>query len=187
VRNRNQTSQQLLVEYSYLKPVSRVGSSCVTAQLVLQTRICSFGYHPSQAVLPTSTSPPSTSIAMIPTVLIPALAFIGQIHAAPITPYYVHNISSLADASSHSPACNDIHNCRTLWSIIYSCLATIFACTWVSYHPDIPDRTHTRWRIRVTRLLTVLLAFLVPEVTVAKAASECWKVWKYKSPFQGAY
>jgi len=119
-------------------------------------------------------------------VLILAFAFIGQIHAAPITPYYAHSVSSLADASPHSPACNDVHNCRTLWSIIYSCLATIFACTWVSYHPDIPDRTHTRWRIRVTRLLTVLISFLVPELTVAKAASECWKVWKYKSPFQGA-
>jgi len=113
---------------------------------VLQMHICSFGYlfnTLSQAIPPTSTLPPSTPIAMISTVLILALAFIGQIHAAPL---FAHNISSLADASPDSPACNDIHNCRTLASIIYSCLATIFACTWGSYHPDIPKRTHTPWR-----------------------------------------
>jgi len=158
------------------------GCKCTFVPLAIYSRQ-KIRDDPSQAIPPTSTSLPSTSIAMILTVLIPALAFIGQIHAAPLS---AHNISSLANALSDSPACNDIHKCRTQWSIIYSCLATIFACTWVSFHPDIPDRTHTQWRIRVTRVLSVFVSFLVPELTVAKAASEYWKVREYKFPFHGA-
>jgi len=149
--------------------------------------ICSFGYlfnTLSQAIPPISTLPPSTPIAMISTVLILALAFIGQIHAAPLS---AHNISSLADASPNSPACNDIHNCRTLASIIYSCLATIFACTWGSYHPDIPKRTHTPWRVCVAHFFLVLESFLAPEITVARAFLQRGEVCSYKRRFRSQY
>jgi len=29
---------------------------------------------------------------------------------------------------------------RTLWDIIRSCWLTVFACTWVTIHPNIPSR-----------------------------------------------
>ncbi|KAF7974176.1 hypothetical protein HWV62_13309 [Athelia sp. TMB] len=35
-------------------------------------------------------------------------------------------------------ACDDIHTCRTLYSIVQTCLATIFACVWVAVHRNIP-------------------------------------------------
>ena len=127
-------------------------------------------------------------IAMASAVLlILVLVLIEQMHAAPISPYPAIGTSYLAEVSSRSPACNDINNCRTLWGIIYSCIVTTFACTWVSYHPDVPDRTHTPWRIRATRFFTVVFPFLVPELTIAKAASQCWRVWEYKFPFQGTF
>ena len=34
--------------------------------------------------------------------------------------------------------CNDLHTCRTIWNIIWSCLVTIFSCTWVAIHPNVP-------------------------------------------------
>jgi len=121
---------------------------------------------------------------MISTVLIPALAFIGRMQAAPILPYSPHNMSSIPDAQAHSPACNDIHHCRTLRGIIFNCLATIFACTWFSSHPDIPNPTYTLSSVRVIRAFSMLFSFLLPELTVAKAATQCWKVSKYKSRYR---
>ena len=35
-------------------------------------------------------------------------------------------------------ACKDIDTCRTLYSIVQTCLATIFACVWVAVHRNIP-------------------------------------------------
>ena len=128
-----------------------------------------------------------TPITMIsPVLLVPALAFIGRMHASAAIPYHHHNTSFMVDASSHASACNDIHHCRTTWSIVYSCLATICACTWFSYHPDVPNRTYTRGRIRAIRFVSRVLSFLLPELTVAKAATQCWKVLKFKSPVPGA-
>ena len=34
--------------------------------------------------------------------------------------------------------CTDLTHCRTIWSIVWSCLVTIFSCTWVAVHPNIP-------------------------------------------------
>jgi hypothetical protein len=39
--------------------------------------------------------------------------------------------------------CNDLNNCRTRWSIIWSCLSTILLCTWVTLHPNISIAPHT--------------------------------------------
>jgi hypothetical protein len=40
---------------------------------------------------------------------------------------------------SASSSCKDIHNCRTLLGIIWSCITTVFLCTWVAIHPNIPE------------------------------------------------
>ena len=47
--------------------------------------------------------------------LIPTLALMGQVHAAPIDPRpTTTNTSPLYEVSSHASHCNDINNCRTL-------------------------------------------------------------------------
>jgi hypothetical protein len=41
--------------------------------------------------------------------------------------------------STRSPSsCNDLDECRKLIDIVWSCLTTIFACTWLTLHPNIP-------------------------------------------------
>jgi hypothetical protein len=55
---------------------------------------------------------------------------------------------------------------RTLWQLIYSCAATIFACIWVSVHPNVPGRQDSRWKILGARLKLMLVALIAPEVIV---------------------
>ncbi|PVG02864.1 hypothetical protein CPB86DRAFT_750855 [Serendipita vermifera] len=40
--------------------------------------------------------------------------------------------------------CDDINDCRKLIDIIWSCLTTIFACTWLTLHPNIPPPVENR-------------------------------------------
>ena len=51
--------------------------------------------------------------------------------------------SALSDIANLTTAiitksCDDIHTCRTLYSIVQTCLATTFACVWVAVHRNIP-------------------------------------------------
>lgn len=39
---------------------------------------------------------------------------------------------------ANGPKCETLGQCRTIGNITWSCLATIFACIWVSIHPNIP-------------------------------------------------
>ena len=48
-------------------------------------------------------------------------------------------ISSVGNSSSELNRCTDLTHCRTVWNIIWSCLVTIFSCTWVAVHPNIPS------------------------------------------------
>ena len=53
---------------------------------------------------------------------------------------------------------------RTIPGIVESCLITIFACTWVSIHPNVPSRHENRMTIAFRRGKLMVLALLAPEV-----------------------
>ncbi|KIM21652.1 hypothetical protein M408DRAFT_80251 [Serendipita vermifera MAFF 305830] len=38
-------------------------------------------------------------------------------------------------------SCNDQNSQRSIWGIVWSCLSTIFLCTWVAVHPNVHFRT----------------------------------------------
>src|ERR1700748_761378 len=64
------------------------------------------------------------------------------------------------------PSCDDPYGCRSLADIIRSCIVTIFLCTWVSMHPNIPSPDE-RWpRVALRRAGLLLLALLVPEAII---------------------
>ena len=78
--------------------------------------------------------------------------------------------------------CNDLGHCRTIWNIVWSCLATIFSCTWVAVHPNVPcpkKREANGWIERYIRnpllsfvehrLPLFICALLVPEYVLAWA------------------
>ena len=64
---------------------------------------------------------------------------------------------------------------RTIHDIVWSCLATVFACTWVAIHPNIPE--HNRGYIMniFYRIRIMLLALLAPEIVISWAGRQ-WYV-----------
>lgn len=53
---------------------------------------------------------------------------------------------------------------RSIWSILWSCLATTFACTWVSVHPNIPDLWGGERTEKHRRFYFTFLSLLAPEI-----------------------
>ena len=60
---------------------------------------------------------------------------------------------------------------RGTWSILWSCLATIFICTWSDLHLDVPRR-HGRWYLLFRKLGWMLLATIAPELFLFAAADK---------------
>ncbi|TFK32498.1 hypothetical protein BDQ12DRAFT_576420, partial [Crucibulum laeve] len=57
-------------------------------------------------------------------------------------------------------------NQRTMLNILWSCLSTIFACTWLAVHPNIPAPNDTEFSIARRRAKIMLYAFLAPEIVI---------------------
>lgn len=60
-------------------------------------------------------------------------------------------------------------NFRTISTIIWSCLITIFSCTWVAVHPNIPDLDRPRWKIFLCRVRLMVVAMIAPEAVIVWA------------------
>jgi len=63
-------------------------------------------------------------------------------------------------------ACADLTHCRTLWNIIWSCLATIFACTWLAIHPNIPAPDEGFFRVNLRRAKIMVVGLVAPELII---------------------
>jgi len=63
-----------------------------------------------------------------------------------------------------------------MWNIVYSCITTIFACAYTSFHPDVPHGDYDFWDSIKLQICYIIIGFLVPELVVAKAASELIEV-----------
>ncbi|KAJ7130444.1 hypothetical protein C8R44DRAFT_872247 [Mycena epipterygia] len=63
-------------------------------------------------------------------------------------------------------SCDDINSCRRLFDIIWGCLVTVFACTWVS------------------RLKLMLIAIIVPEFMVGFAARQFLAAWMFSKDLE---
>ncbi|KAF8869882.1 hypothetical protein CPB84DRAFT_1803306 [Gymnopilus junonius] len=94
--------------------------------------------------------------------------------ASPLSNVANSTVQSTLQQQLPSPS---YQNQRSLWDILWGCLATIFACTWVSVHPNIPDPNDGIFRILLRRLELMLWATLVPELVL---------FWALRQ-FMGAY
>ena len=72
------------------------------------------------------------------------------------------------------PISTDDCNNRTIWNILWSCLATTFTCTWLSVHPNVPFKNEGKWAILGRRLFLMFFSILAPEVMVMWA----FKQWR---------
>ena len=97
-----------------------------------------------------------------------------SIRASPIPPS--------SSRSLESNSCADVTHSRTIWNIIWSCLATIFSCTWVAIHPNMPCPKQREVKNRFQkwirnplltfaehRLPLFICALLIPEYVLAWA------------------
>jgi hypothetical protein len=88
-----------------------------------------------------------------------------QTHAAPLL-----SESSSNATVSNTPACilcPDVQ--RSIWNILWSCLGTMFASSWVSVHPNIPGPYESSRRIFLRRLELMFLAVFGPEMIITWA------------------
>ena len=90
-----------------------------------------------------------------------------QTHAAPLTGFLVESNSNTTILNT--PTCICPADQRSLWNILWSCFATIFACSWVSVHPNIPGPNESSWRIFLRRLELMFWAVVAPEIIIAWA------------------
>ena len=86
-----------------------------------------------------------------------------------------------------SQSCNDLNNCRSIEAIIWSCLVTIFSCTWVAIHPNIPGPDETSFRIGLRRAGIVVLAVLAPELVISWAMRQRLIAGRIADEYRGAY
>ncbi|KAF9265430.1 hypothetical protein L218DRAFT_1075552 [Marasmius fiardii PR-910] len=67
---------------------------------------------------------------------------------------------------------------RTEYDLIWSCITTIFACTWLAIHPNIPSPKDSYWKVTSRRMMIMLLGILVPEYTTVWALRQ-WLAARY--------
>jgi len=61
---------------------------------------------------------------------------------------------------------------RSVYGILWSCLSTIFACTWIAVHPNIPAPEDSGWEILGRRLAIMGYVLLAPEFVIFWAARQ---------------
>ncbi|KAF8154686.1 hypothetical protein B0H34DRAFT_717476 [Crassisporium funariophilum] len=66
--------------------------------------------------------------------------------------------------------CPDVCNQRQTLDIVWSCLVTVFACTWVAVHPNIPATSDKEWTVIARRLRTMVWTIFAPEMVI------CWAI-----------
>ena len=64
---------------------------------------------------------------------------------------------------------DEIDSSRSLYDILYGCCVTLFACTWLSIHPNICAPSDSDWTSGRRRLKTMLCALIVPELVLVWA------------------
>ena len=84
--------------------------------------------------------------------------------AAPLTTDIVANTSATCTSG-----CVCSVDQRSIWDILRGSLATIFACSWVSVHPNIPGPDEAWWRILLRRLELMFWAVVGPELLIVWA------------------
>jgi len=69
--------------------------------------------------------------------------------------------------------------------IIWSCIATILAASWVSVHPNLPHPTDSWWKKTLRRVELMLWAIITPELIIYWAMRQWWGAREMEREFLG--
>ena len=76
---------------------------------------------------------------------------------------------------------------RSIWDIVRGCLLTIFACTWISVHPNLPDPSDTRWKVLLRRSGYMFWTLVTPELVVYWAMRQWVGAKAIEKHYEGKY
>ena len=87
-------------------------------------------------------------------------------------PYIVPRLDDLSLAASCVPCQCPTNNSndREIINIVWSCVLTIFACTWTAIHPNIPSPEDGFWTVRGRKLWSMIFMLVAPEIVA------CWAI-----------
>lgn len=103
--------------------------------------------------------------------------------AIPITLSARQNI--LSDISGQSETAGVCQASRSLWDIVQSCLVTIFACSWVSVHPNMSGHEETRRKKILRGLELMFWSIFMPEFIILWATRQRYGACKLKEKYRG--
>jgi len=98
-------------------------------------------------------------------------------------------ISAFNPPQTLMPRDDNICDCqghRSLFDIIWSCLATMFACSWIAIHPNVPAPGDGWLTIGLRRAKMMFWAILAPELIVIWAMRQWRSACVVKKRFEGA-
>ena len=83
----------------------------------------------------------------------------------------------------------DPMHCHSIWNIVWSCLVTIFLCTWVAVHTNVPCPKNQNPVILFTRhcLLLFICALLVPEYVLVWAIRQFLRAQEIANQDRGEF
>lgn len=79
-----------------------------------------------------------------------------------------------------------IFTSRSRSDIIWSCFATIFACTWVAVHPNVPAPTDSEWKVLRHRFKIMMYTLLVPELVLYWASKQWYAASQAAKKHEGS-
>ena len=100
---------------------------------------------------------------------------------------HVAALSSTAANESSTSSCDNLHYCRTILDIIWSCAGTIFLCTWVALHPNIPGPNESSWGMASHRAKLVVLLLIIPELGIIWAIFQWSVARRLEKKYQSTY
>ena len=104
-------------------------------------------------------------------------------HAAPLTSLFAESSSNATILST--PPCICPADQRSLWDILWSCFATMFACSWVSVHPNIPAPNESQLRIFLRRIELMFWAVIGPEMIITWALRQWLGARRLENIYKG--
>ncbi|OBT55914.1 hypothetical protein VE04_03701 [Pseudogymnoascus sp. 24MN13] len=88
--------------------------------------------------------------------------------------------SNSTNATSERLGWTETPNTRGSIDILYTCLSTIFLCSWTVLHLNIPSCSDTSKKIFLRKLKWMGIAILVPEFVTALAFNQWMQAWAIK-------
>ena len=105
-------------------------------------------------------------------------------HYSASVPVILNDVIDPREPLQSGPA---VHKMRTRFDIVWSCVTTLFICTWVAIHPNIPPQGEGHMKSLWRRIKLMLWTLLVPELVLMWAYRQ-WDAARFIAEyFQGEH